>query len=892
MSRPFSRARSGFVATLVLACIALGAGPNPTAHGATFYNPVADAYDPTIVTDGGYYHLIGTSEDNRLTIKRATTIAGLKTAAPTVVWTGPTSGLGCCRLWSPVLQRVQGKWWIYFSVTDSSGSVGEAALYALEGNAADPMGPYTLKGAVKTWQTGDPGYWEKGIVGPAVTELPDGRLFLTTTTFGFYIDELSNPWTVKPGTSTVTIDDGTPDFAWEGQTSEIARPFVRTQGGQTKVFVPYSSETHTGNRTTGAPCWSWCIGLWTNSDGNLTNPGSWTKSSQPAFAGGPASGLYRIIALATFKSPDQTEDWIVYNANDTPGTDFGERDTFVQKFTWNADNTPNFGQPVPLGTPITVPSGESGSPTPIAPGSTLLDSTFTGGATTGWSSLAGIWSGCGAEYCATGGTDNVAVAGETRWADYVAQASVVADNAPNGSGMDLLARVTSTQDFYELELLKDAAGVRKWIIAARRNGTYDILASGTYNWLPGQRYWLRLDVNSGTLTGLISTDGHRFQLLGSARDAPGVASVTRWHDFGKVGLRTWGGLTARYDDVKVVANRPTYGFYTGTGWAGIVLDAGGSTEPNKAFCRPLFNEYCLGGQQLSTTSAINTTAAGSLPQSYYQTERWSDAAPATATTDGSFQYVIPSLQPGRGYRVVLHFAEIHFTAAGQRTFDVEINGQQVLDEFDKVAAAGGGLRSVVREFAAVADAHGHIRVRFRPGTQPGVGDHNPTVSAIEVRPLFRRINAGGAAAGDYTADGSFTGGQVLTTTNAVTTAGVADPAPATAYQSERYSWPALGDFRYTFNGLAAGAVYRLRLHFAEIHYAAINQRRFDVDVNGVKVLDDFDKVAAAGGPNKAVVREFTATADALGRVDVRFSQGAVSGVDGNPTVSALELLTG
>lgn len=65
----------------------------------------------------------------------------------------------------------------------------------------------------------------------------------------------------------------------------------------------------------------------------------------------------------------------------------------------------------------------------------------------------------------------MANAGEARWSDYVAQVSVVANNAPNGSGFDLLARVNGVNDYYELELLKDGAGVRKWVLATDKRAS-------------------------------------------------------------------------------------------------------------------------------------------------------------------------------------------------------------------------------------------------------------------------------------------------------------------------------------------------------------------------------------------------------------------------------------
>ncbi|MEV4631018.1 family 43 glycosylhydrolase [Micromonospora sp. NPDC049523] len=60
-----------------------------------------------------------------------------------------------------------------------------------------------------------------------------------------------------------------------------------------------------------------------------------------------------------FTSPDGTESWIVYHANDSAGGGCDmNRSTRAQRFTWNADGTPNFGIPARLGTALTVPSGE------------------------------------------------------------------------------------------------------------------------------------------------------------------------------------------------------------------------------------------------------------------------------------------------------------------------------------------------------------------------------------------------------------------------------------------------------------------------------------------------------------------------------------------------------
>jgi hypothetical protein len=55
----------------------------------------------------------------------------------------------------------------------------------------------------------------------------------------------------------------------------------------------------------------------------------------------------------------------------------------------------------------------------------------------------------------------------------------------------------------------------------------------------------------------------------------------------------------------------------------------------------------------------------------------------------------------RSYRVRLHFAEPDEVQPGQRTFDVKLQGQTVLEALDIVQEAGGPNRSLVKEFSPV-----------------------------------------------------------------------------------------------------------------------------------------------------------------------------------------------
>jgi hypothetical protein len=140
-----------------------------------------------------------------------------------------------------------------------------------------------------------------------------------------------------------------------------------------------------------------------------------------------------------------------------------------------------------------------------------------------------------------------------------------------------------------------------------------------------------------------------------------------------------------------------------------------------------------------------------------------------------------------------------------------------------------------------------------------------------------------AAQGSFAADKDFIGGGTTSHVGAVTirTTGVADAASLAVYQSERN-----GIFSYTVPGLTAGTSYTLRLHFAEFYWTKPGQRVFNVTVNNAMVLPSFDVVAAAGGPDIAIVKTFTATANSSGQIVVNF----LSGTADQPKLSGIEIV--
>ena len=283
------------------------------------------------------------------------------------------------------------------------------------------------------------------------------------------------------------------------------------------------------------------------------------------------------------------------------------------------------------------------------------------------------------------------------------------------------------------------------------------------------------------------------------------------------------------------------------------------------------DRFYSGGSVDSVTNSITTSGVTNpAPGAVYQSER-----------SGTFTYTFPTLAPGAAFTVRLHFAELHYSATGQRNFNVTLNGTRVLTNFDVFAAAGAEYKAVVRQFPATVNSNGQIVIQFLAGSV-GV----PMVSGIELYappvPLIVAVNAGGSATGSYKADSYYTGGGMTSFSNSIDTSGVINPAPSAVYQSERSG----NSFSYTIPGLTANASYALRLHFAENYWTASGNRLFNVSVNGTKVLSNLDVYAAAGGPHRALVRRFAATANSNGQLVIAFSQGSAD----IPMASGIEVL--
>jgi Family of unknown function (DUF6519)/Malectin domain len=115
------------------------------------------------------------------------------------------------------------------------------------------------------------------------------------------------------------------------------------------------------------------------------------------------------------------------------------------------------------------------------------------------------------------------------------------------------------------------------------------------------------------------------------------------------------------------------------------------------------------------------TISGTSDPTLYQSERWGP----------SFSYTFTGLNAGF-YSVTLDFAEIFYTQdpdAGIRIFDVSINGEPVLTNFD-IGATVGPLFAYSQTFTVSPSSSGQIVVQFT-GTSNG-SDPNAKIDALSV----------------------------------------------------------------------------------------------------------------------------------------------------------------
>ena len=339
-----------WIASLVLMLAGIGStatGVEPAA--GSFRNPLkTEGADPWLVYHAGSYYLATTTGVD-LRIRKASRLGDLKTAADVVVWDKRNAAPERSRdIWAPEFHRLDAgdglgpRWFLYFTASDGVEDAHHR-MFVLASQRDDPLGPYHFQGQVAT----DPRNEFYAIDG-SILQHPNGSLYFlwcgrpSATGQGLYISRMSNPWTTTGARVGLPADGFGCRDVREGPVSLVRNG---------RVFLTYSAcPADTPDYKIGM--------LEAPATADPMDPRSWAQVPTPVFARNDPAGVFGPGHHGFFRSPDGTEDWIVYHAKGGTARTFRDRTTRAQRFTWTPDGRPDFGQPLPTDADIPAPAGE------------------------------------------------------------------------------------------------------------------------------------------------------------------------------------------------------------------------------------------------------------------------------------------------------------------------------------------------------------------------------------------------------------------------------------------------------------------------------------------------------------------------------------------------------
>lgn len=294
-------------------------------------------------TDGKYYFTASVPEYDKIVLRCADTLEGLRKAPEKTIWTKHETGVMSKHIWAPEIHYVFGKFYMYFAAGEAE-NIWNIRPYVLECTGDDPMtSEWVEKGMMQCADNDEFSFrafsldatifenkgeyyyvWaEKVSVGPQISNL--------------YIAKMESAYKLK----TVQVLLTTPDYDWERIGFWVNEgPAVLKHDG--KLFLTFSASA------TGA---CYCVGMLTaDENSDLLDPRSWEKDRYPVLKSDWDKGIYGPGHNSFTKSEDGTKDIMVYHARpyeEIIGDSLYDpnRHAMLLEVKWGEDGRPVFEYP-------------------------------------------------------------------------------------------------------------------------------------------------------------------------------------------------------------------------------------------------------------------------------------------------------------------------------------------------------------------------------------------------------------------------------------------------------------------------------------------------------------------------------------------------------------------
>ncbi|MFI0430762.1 family 43 glycosylhydrolase [Mariniflexile sp. HMF6888] len=311
------------------------------SHSQTFEfdNPIAEQRaDPWVhKTDDGIYYLIATvPEYDRIVIRKASSINGLKEAKEKEVWHKHETGIMGHHIWAPELHKIDGVWYIYFAAGEAE-NIWNIRMWVLSNPSEDPMqGEWTEEGQIKTQR--------ESFSLDATTFVHKEKRYLIWAQnvkggshgTALVLSEMKNPTTLT-GPEVILTE---PEFSWEKMKYNVNEGPAVIKKNE-KIFVTYSASATNHN---------YCMGLlWIDADADLLDASNWHKSPGPVFYTNEDLKRYGPGHNSFTTSEDGKTTVMIYHARDykeIQGHELSDKNraTRARIVEWTENGYPDFMQ--------------------------------------------------------------------------------------------------------------------------------------------------------------------------------------------------------------------------------------------------------------------------------------------------------------------------------------------------------------------------------------------------------------------------------------------------------------------------------------------------------------------------------------------------------------------